>query len=152
MTAVLDDDIASENRSVVDQTVTGRFGSVPQDTVVSDHRIVGDMDSLQQKVPISDAGLVTGKGCTVDNYFFADRIVVADNQFCRISREFKVLWSSTDDGTLIDDVVVSHACAVENAGIGHDRTVVSDHYVLIDVGERMDGYVLTDLGGRIDIG
>ena len=108
--------------------------------------VVCQMYAFQQKVTVSDYRTIGCVRAPVKDHFLPYGIVITDFQEGILTLEFKILRSSTDDGTLIDDIIRSHTGATENTGIRHDRTIVSDFDILVDIGKRMNGNIRSDPG------
>ena len=144
MAAVLEDNAAAEDRLVVDDAFAGGLGSVPENAFVADLRIVRYVNAFEQEVPVADRSDAVRIGSPVDDRFFTDRVVVADHQNGFVSPELEVLRGGAQDGALVNGVAGSHPGAVQHAGVRHDRTVVADFDILIDVCERVNGHVLPD--------
>ena len=73
--------------------------------------VMCQMDTFQKEIAISNDGAIRGVRSPVDDNFFTDGIVVTDSQDRVITLEFEILWSGTDNGSMINRVVFTHAGA-----------------------------------------
>ena len=57
----------------------------------------------------------------------------------------EVLGFGSDHRTVIDLVAATQACPAHEAGVGHDLAIITNHDILINIGEGMDNDTRPDL-------
>ncbi|MNR10881.1 hypothetical protein D3C85_1271540 [compost metagenome] len=153
---------AAQDHPVTDVHVAGQRRVVGEDGVVADLAVVRQMDIGHDPVVVADAGhAAILRGADVEGAEFADGVVVADFQPCRLARVLLVLRHRTQRTELENAVVLANAGmafdhhvradpgAAVDADIGADDAVCADFDVggdlrpVSDDGSRMNGHAYT---------
>ena len=94
----------------------------------------------------ADARAAFGGDAAVDYHVLAYCVVVADVAECGLAVPAEVLGFGTYYRALEHAVVLAHACARHDRGVGEDFASVADFDVGVYKGERVYFYVFADLG------
>ena len=138
----------SEEDLVSDANVPGDHDIIGEDVVVPNADVVCEMGNGHEKITISNNGIATCFSATIDGNVFAEGVVVADdNSRYRRRIEREVLRVATDDGTVIDDVVLPHRNAATNLGLRADAASGTYCHSVLDDGEGTHFDVTGDGGG-----
>jgi len=129
------DDGAGEDGAIVDLTIARNLHTIAKHAVVANDGVVTDVGTLQKEVAVANLGHTSLVGTTVDDDILADDIVVANLHIRLGATEIEVLWQSSDDGALVDLVVLTDARAVADRDEGEDDTVVAYLYIVLDIDE-----------------
>ena len=145
---------ATEHYIVANDAVAGNLTAISEDAIVAHFGVVRDVTALHQEVVVANNGLSTFVSSAVDDYIFANDVVVANDEFGLGAIVIKVLWNGSEHRTLKDLVVVSHSSASKNTGKGIDNAVVANDNIIFDVGEGIYFAVVTNLyiGGNFCFG
>ena len=139
------DGTRGEDDTIADLAVAGDLRTIAEHAVVAHHRIVADMGAFKQEVMAADLRHAVAVGTTVDNDILADDVVVADLHIRLGATEVEVLRQGSDDGTLVDLVVVTDARAAADGNEGEDDAVVTDLHVVLNIHEGEYLAILADL-------
>ena len=135
---LLDDCAVALDGTVEQLALAGDDGADAYDAVVVDGHVVADVYLVHEEIAVADGGGLVLIGASRYHDVFTDAVVIAYHDMCLVALHvMEVLGCGADDRILIDNVVVAHAGAFENAGMGHDDAVVTDNSVLVDVSERL---------------
>ena len=140
----------AEDGIVIDDNLSCQLGAVADDAAVAHHGIMCHMTSLHQQVVAAHLGAVLCSGTPVDGHVLTYLVVVTDDGQCILSLEFQVLGNCADDGTWKNDISIADAGTVQYCHAVHQRVVVSDFYILVDVAEWTDFAVLPYFCFRVD--
>ena len=144
-------DISTEDDEVFQETISGNLAAIAEDTAVGNHCIVGNMHPFVEEVPVSNLGLALRRSGTVHDDIFTEDIVVADKQQRIPTFIFEILRFGTQDSMLEHTVVCTHAGSTQHAGVGHNLAIITNLYIFIDVGKRVNGNIHPQLGACIYI-
>lgn len=143
---LMNQDVGAENGKVIDDHLSGNFRGVTNDASVPKDYVVCDVHSLHEKIVAADNGFAFCRSTSIDSDVFSNGVVVADFSGGFLSLELQVLRYGSDDCARENGVVTSHACAGKQGYAVHERVVVADFYVFVDVAERNDLKSFTDDG------
>ena len=135
-------DISAENDEVFQETISGNLAAIAEDATVGNHRVVGNMHPFVEEVPVSNLGLALRRSGTVHDDIFTEDVVVADKQQRIPTFIFEILRFGTQDSMLENTVVCPHAGSAQHAGVGHNLAIITNLYIFIDVGKRVNGNIL----------
>ncbi len=147
----VDNAIRRQYDAVADLTVAGHYNPIAENAAVADNRIMADMSLCHDEVVVADACATLRLDAAVYDHILADSVVIADVAVGFFTFPAEVLRLRADNRTLEHAVVLSHACPLQNGGIGLDFAAVADLHIFVDVGEGVDGYVGADLRRRINV-
>ena len=97
---------------------------------------------IHQIIAISYFSSIAGKCSTADDYVLANIIVVTDNQAALFSRKVEILRFRSENGILMYLVPFSHFSTFQDTSVRHDDAIISDLYILFNVGKRQNCYIL----------
>ena len=143
--------VAADNGPIADFDLSGERYAVGHDAVTAYHVVVGDMHVSHNQVVAADDGLAPGGGAPADGDVFADFVVVADFGRRFFTDELQVLRGAGDRSGRMDLAAFADAGSVVDHGSGTDPTVVADHHIAGDVGERLHRYVLSEFRVGMDV-
>lgn len=144
-------DISTEDDEVFQETISGNLAAIAEDTAVGNHCIVGNMHPFVEEVPVSNLGLALRRSGAVHDDIFTEDVVVADKQQRIPTFIFEILRFGTQDSMLEHTVVCTHAGSTQHAGVGHNLAIITNLYIFIDVGKRVNGNIHPQLGACIYI-
>ena len=101
MAALVQNDVAAQNRAVVYPAFPGYGALDAQYTMVADLHVVAKVYTVHQVIVVTDAGTAPCMGGTADNHILADIIILADNQHAFFSRIVEVLWFGSQNGIMM---------------------------------------------------
>ena len=139
------DGAAGEDDAIADLAVASDLRTITEHAVRSHHRIVADMGSFEQEVMVADLRHTVAIGTTVDDDILSDDVVITNLHIRLGATEVEVLRQGSDDGTLVDLVVVTDARAAADGNEGEDDAVVTDLHVVLDIHEGEYLAVVADL-------
>ena len=145
------DDGAGEDDAVFDDAVAGNLRAVAKDAAVANLRVMADVGTLHEHVLVADDGLAARVGGTVDDNVLADDVAVADDALRLLTTELEVLGQGTDDGALMDFVVLAHTCSATDADEGEDNATIAYLHVVLDIHEGEYLTVVADLSLGTDL-
>ena len=105
--------------------------------------VVCQMHAFQQEIPVTDNRAIRRVSSPVNNNLLPERVVIPDLYKGIFPLELEILRGRPDNGSPVDRVVRSHAGTAQDTGVRHDRAVITDLDVLVDIGERMDSNILS---------
>ena len=103
------------------------------------------MHLIHQVVSISDFGSIAGKCSAADYHILTNIVVISDNQVTFFSCVVEILRFRSEDGILMYLISFSHFSTLQDTSVGHDDAVISDLYILFNVGKRQNSYILAQL-------
>lgn len=113
-------------------------------TMVEYVYVVADMHAVHDEILVADGCGLVGVGATSYHNVLADAVVVAYDHLCGLPfYVMEVLWGSSNDGVLENDVSRPHCRSFKDACVGLDNAVVANYHVLLNVGEGAYFNVLT---------
>ena len=133
-----------EDDTVADDTVACYLDTITEHAIVTYYGIVTDMSTFKQIVMIADDGSAIAIGTAVDDHVLANDIVVANLHIRLLTTIVEILWQGGDDRTLMNLIVITDACSIEDGGEGHDDTVIANLYVVLDIHEGEYLTIITD--------
>ena len=145
-------DVATEDHLRADGAVTGDLHRIAEDIAVADQAVVRDVGPFHQDVLTADLGGDVPARCSADDDILPDDIAVADDERRRLSLPGEVLRRSSEDSVLVDSVALTDTGTVHQADVGIYSAVITDDYIVLDIGEGVDLHTLPDLGTRSYIG
>lgn len=114
MGLLVEDNGVGEHRAGVYTDVTGELDGVAEDAFVGYGAVVADVCLGHDEAFVADAGGAALVDAAVDDDVFADGDLVAGDAVGLGAFPAEVLRVGADNGTLINFVVCSEACAAEN--------------------------------------
>ena len=120
---------------VVDDAVARDFRTISEDAVIAHFRIMRNMHALHEEIVVANHRLSSIVCGTVDDHILAYDVVVADDTLALLPHEFEILRQRGNHRPLVDFVVVSHPCPVEDACKGEDDAVVADFHIPLYIHE-----------------
>ncbi len=148
---LVDEDAGAEDGEIVDDDLAGELRRVADDAAVAHENVVSDVATLHEEVVAAHDSTALGGGAAVDGHVLTDGVVVAHLSGGLFAAELEILGNGADDGTGEDAVTVADAAAGENGDGVHQRVVVADDDIGVDVAEGPDLTVLADLGFGMDV-
>lgn len=148
---LVNDDAGREYGAGVDGDVSGHLDAVAQHTGSHDVAVVSDVCFGQDKATVAYACAAFFGDAAVDDYLFADDIIVTYVAVCLLAFPTEVLGVGADDGSLVDFVVFAHTGAANDAGVGHNGASVADFNICVDVRKGMDGDAFADFGAGVNV-
>ena len=113
---------------------------------------MADVDFVHQKVSVTDGRGFVFVCAAGDYHIFPDAVVVSDGHVCLLPFHIvKILWSSSDNGILIHNIIVAHDRTFEDACMGHNNAVVADDDILVDICKRFDLNVFAQFSAGVYI-
>ena len=106
---------------------------------------------LGVNIIITDDGLSTSMGGTVNDHILADDIIITNDTFGFFASEIEILWQCTNDRTLMYFIASTHACAVEDTYEGKDDTVVTNLHITFYIYKGEYLAVVPDFGSRVNL-
>ena len=141
---LLNDYAVALDRAVVNLTFSGKANTNADNATVVDVHIVADMNTVHNKVLVSNDGRLVGIGTSGNNHVFADVVVVTDGNLCGSTfHVVKILRCGTYYGILVNGITAAHCHAVEYTCMSLDDAVVTNGYVAFDVGKRSYFYMIS---------
>jgi len=133
-----------EDDTVADDAIACNLHAITEHAVGANHRVVTDMGAFEQIVMIADDGSAIAIGTAVDDHVLADDIIVANVHIRLLTTIVEILWQGGDDRTLMNLIVITDTCSIEDGGEGHDDTVIANLYVVLDIHEGEYLTIITD--------
>jgi hypothetical protein len=93
------------------------------------------MCTLHEHIVVAYHGLASSMGSTIDHDILTEDVVVANDTLSLLTPELEILWEGSNDRSLVHLVAVTHAGTVADADKGEYDTVVTNHHIVLDIGE-----------------
>lgn len=147
MDILLYDNTAGLDGAVVYLAISGYAHSDTDDAVVVNQNIVTDVYLVHQEVSVTDSRGFAFVYTACNNHIFTDAVIVANGHVGFLPFHImEILRSSSDDGILIHNIIVAHDGSFEDACMRHNDTIVTDYYILVDIGKGLDLNVFAQFG------
>ena len=92
--------------------VARNLHAITKHTIVAHDGIVADMCAFEQEIVVADLRHAVAMGTAVDDHILTDHIVITNLDIRLFATEVEILRQGSDDGALVDLVVVADARAV----------------------------------------
>ena len=133
-----------EDDTIADDAVACYLDTITKHAVVTYYGIVTDMSTLQQEVMVTDGGASVSVCSAIDDHILTNDIFVANLHIRLLTTIVEILWQGGNDRTLMNLIVITDACSIEDGGEGHDDTVIANLYVVLDIHEGEYLTIITD--------
>lgn len=140
---LLYDNATTHNGIIINFTLTGYTDTNAYDNAIPYFNIMADMHLIHKEIAISNSCSAIGISRAGNNDILANTIVITNYDMGRLPLLImEVLRRGAYYRVLVNNVTGTHLRTIENAGMGHNNTVITDFDVRLNVGKRFNLYIL----------
>lgn len=148
---LVNEDASAEDGKIIDNDLASEFCTIAKDTTITDEDVVAYMHALHEKVVVAYDSTSLGCSAAIDGYILANGVVITKFSCGLFATELKILGNGANDSTWEEAVAITDATTRKDSHGIHQRIVVANYNVGVDVAKRPNLAVFANLGFRMDV-